>query len=146
MIEIRRARIDEIIDLRWKILRAGLGREFADFPGDDEPTTYHFGAFNGSGEVVGCATFVRRPWQDKPAWQLRGMAVREDLRGGGIGAQLLEVAERALAEERFSNQLWCNARTPATKFYERLGWQKVGEEFIAETAGPHFKMTKALCL
>jgi predicted GNAT family N-acyltransferase len=118
----------------------------ADFPGDDEPTARHFGAFDSGGEVVGCATFIRRPWQGKPAWQLRGMAVRDDLRGAGIGTRMLDVAERLLSREAYSDQLWCNARTPATKFYERLGWQKFGEEFVVETAGPHFKMIKTLAL
>ena len=141
---IRLARIDEIIDLRWKILRAGLPRHTANFPLDEEPTTLHFGAFLENGQIVGCATFSRRPWQDKPAWQLRGMAVRDDFRGKGIGTRMLEYAESALRAGKFSNQLWCNARTPATKFYERLGWLKFGEEFEVEFAGPHFRMTKTL--
>ena len=144
-IEIRRAKLREIIDLRWRILRAGLPRAAADFHGDDESTTHHFGAFlTESRENVGCATFVRRAWNDQPAWQLRGMGVREDLRGRGIGQQMLELAEQILSQQKHSQQLWCNARTPATHFYQRLGWQRVGEEFVVPTAGPHFKMTKLL--
>src|SRR5438067_4534687 len=139
-IVIRAASIDEIVDLRWKILRAGLPRDAANFPGDDEPTTLHVGAFLDDRQIVGCAMLVRRPWQDEPAWQLRGMAVRDDLRGQGIGTRILEFAERTLAGQNYAAQLWCNARTPATSFYERLGWQKIGEEFHIESAGPHFKM------
>jgi predicted GNAT family N-acyltransferase len=142
-VQIREARVEEIIDLRWKILRAGLPRETADFPGDDEPTTHHFAALCGD-QVVGCASFMRSPWQEKPAWQLRGMAVLEELRSAGIGARMLEDAEGVLAREGFSNQLWCNARTPAAKFYERHGWTKLGEEFHVEHAGPHVRMVKAL--
>ena len=140
---IREARVAEIIDLRWKILRTGLARELGSFPGDDEPTTLHFAAVDGR-DVVGCATFVRRDWRDRPAWQLRGMAVRDDLRGAGIGTRLLEIAEREIARQAYSNQLWCNARVPAVKFYERHGWTKAGEEFHVEHAGPHVKMIKTL--
>src|SRR5262245_28734176 len=115
--QIRDACAEEIIDLRWRILRAGLPREKAIFPGDDEPATHHFAAILDD-EVVGCASFMQNPWQGNPAWQLRGMAVREDLRGSGIGTRMLEHAEQVLARLEFSRQLWCNARTPAVAFYE----------------------------
>jgi GNAT superfamily N-acetyltransferase len=142
---IRLATIDEIVDLRWRILRAGLPRETADFDGDREPGTVHVGAFlPDTGENVGCASFMRRAWQDQPAWQLRGMAVRDDHQGKGIGARMIAFAEETLSRQHHSNQLWCNARTPATHFYEKLGWQKFGGEFVVPTAGPHFKMTKQL--
>jgi len=142
-IQIREARVEEIIDLRWRTLRTGLPREMASFPGDHEPTTHHFAAIDGN-DIIGCASFMQSPWENKPAWQLRGMAVSEGLRGAGIGTRMLEYAEQILACEGFSRQLWCNARTPAAKFYERLGWQKCGEVFLIEHAGPHFKMTKML--
>jgi GNAT superfamily N-acetyltransferase len=143
-IQVRLATIAQIIDLRWQTLRAGLPREMADFPGDEEPQTRHVAAIDGLGKVVGCASFMQRPWQDRPAWQLRGMAVAERLQGRGIGARMLAFAEQVLATDGYSNQLWCNARTPATRFYERQGWKRVGDEFVVETAGPHYKMIKSL--
>jgi GNAT superfamily N-acetyltransferase len=142
-IHIRRARIAEIVDLRWRILRAGLPREAANFDGDDEPTTLHFVAMENS-VVIGCVTILRRPWLDQPAWQLRGMAVDVGYQGAGIGGRLLHAVERAIREEPHSLQLWCNARTPATGFYRKHGWQPVGEEFIIPTAGPHYRMAKLL--
>lgn len=36
--------------------------------------------------------------------------------------------------------VWCNARTSAIGFYEKLGWQVVSEPFDVLTAGPHVKM------
>src|SRR5881394_507909 len=92
-IVIRVARVEEILDLRWTILRAGLPREAANFDGDDEPTTHHFAAFIGS-DAIACATFLRRDIDSKPAWQLRGMAVRADHQRHGVGARLLDGAER----------------------------------------------------
>jgi predicted GNAT family N-acyltransferase len=143
VIQIRPASIQEILDLRWRILRAGLGREAANFDGDDEPTTLHFAAV-ADVAIVGCVTILHRPWEDQPAWQLRGMAVEPALQRGGVGGRLLAIVETAVRAVPHSLQLWCNARTPATGFYRKHGWQLVGNEFEIPTAGPHVKMTKRL--
>src|SRR5436190_10031407 len=54
-ITIRRAAAEEVVDLRHAILRAGLPRETAIFPGDDDPTARHFVAVM-DGQVVGTLT------------------------------------------------------------------------------------------
>lgn len=142
-IEIRRVSIDEILDLRWRILRAGLPLSAAHFEGDDEPTARHFAAIK-DGRVIGCLTMLRRDWKDKPAWQLRGMAVDPIYQKAGIGRRLLVAVEEVARSEPHSLQLWCNARSPARAFYEKNGWQVESEEFVIPTAGPHFKMSKLL--
>ena len=138
-ISIRTVSVEEILDLRWTILRAGLPREAANFDGDDEPTTHHFAAYI-DGQVAACATFLRRPFKDEPAWQLRGMAVRAQSQGQGLGVRLLEYAERFVLDQDHSTLLWCNARVPATRFYERRGWRIVSDRFDIPDAGPHVKM------
>jgi GNAT superfamily N-acetyltransferase len=140
---IARVSIEQILDLRWRILRAGLPREAANFDGDEELTTRHFAALEAQ-RVVGCVTILHRPWHSHPAWQLRGMAVEPEYQRHGIGRRLLDVVESTVRSEPHSLQLWCNARTPATAFYRNHGWDFVGEEFDIPTAGPHFKMCKLL--
>jgi predicted GNAT family N-acyltransferase len=143
-IRIRLARdVEEIIDLRHEILRRGLPRGLAHFDGDNEPTTRHVVA-EIDRRIVGCATILRRPWQGQPAYQLRGMAVGEGLQGQGIGTMLLEEIDCLVHDEGFTNQLWCNARTLAAKFYRKHGWEVASQEFHIEHAGPHVKMTKML--
>jgi GNAT superfamily N-acetyltransferase len=142
--DIRRVPVTEVIGLRHAILRAGLPIETARFDGDEEPDTAHFAAF-ADGQAIGCATVLQRPWQNAPAWQVRGMAVLEGRRRGGVGRGLLMAIEDHV-RARAATMLWCNARTPAAGFYEKLGWRKASEEFEIPTAGPHFKMTKALGL
>ena len=142
-IVIRPAVTEELIDLRHVILRTGLPRELAYFEGDDEPTTRHVVA-ETDGRIVGCATILRRDWKGTQAYQLRGMAVVDELQGRGIGSQLLAELERFVQDEGFTRQLWCNARTPAAKFYEKHGWQIVSDEFHIKHAGPHVKMTRIL--
>jgi len=145
-IHIRRAALDEILDLRHAILRAGLPREAAIFPGDELSTSRHYGAFAGPGataRTVGCATFHLNQCDGAPAWQLRGMATDAEHRRQGLGRAMLAVAERdLLLDPAVPRQLWCNARVPAVKFYQALGWTVVSETFEIPTAGPHVKMVR----
>lgn len=139
---IRRVELDEIIDLRHAVLRAGLERHTAIFEGDRAATARHYGAFDAD-RLVGCATAHLNTWEGQPAWQLRGMAVSPTHQSRGIGREVLAFVERDLADMPV-RQLWCNARVPAAPFYQKLGWAIASEPFEIPTAGPHVKMTRLL--
>jgi predicted GNAT family N-acyltransferase len=141
---IRETPVETIRPLRHRVLRAELPLEAAIFDGDDEPTSRHVAAFNQSAEVIGCVSIVQRPWNGDPAWQLRGMAVADGLRGFGVGKLILAHIERIVQSQVHSAMLWCNARLPAVGFYTAAGWTRVGEQFDIPTAGPHFRMFKTL--
>jgi predicted GNAT family N-acyltransferase len=144
-VTIRTARGDEVIDLRHRVLRQGLPRETAIFSGDDDAQARHFVAIDEAGKIVGCASVIPNAWQDAPAWQVRGMAVDEGFRNRGIGGELLRAIEQSVrATSSQPCRLWCNARTPAVDFYRQHGWEIASDEFVIETAGPHFKMTRLL--
>jgi len=138
MIEIIRVDVEEIIDLRHAVLRAGLPRSDAYFPGDDETTTVHLAAKNHA-LVIGCATVLLNQWEGKPACQLRGMAVDPAHQRLGVGGKLLAEVCR-ISREKGVAVIWANARKPAAPFYERHGWKIVSEEFEIPQAGPHYKM------
>ena len=139
--DIRFAAIDEILDLRDAVIIAGTGRDSPEFPGDVDPATRHVGVFI-EGACVGCATFLRKDDEGRPAWQLRGMATAPTHRGQGLGRALLAFAERELAAE--ADRFWCNARETAAPFYEKMGWVRVSERFIIDGVGPHYRMAKDL--
>lgn len=141
-IHIRRVSLDEIVSLRHEVLRHGLPRESAIFDGDLHPAALHYGAF-ASGILVGCATIHASTWEGEPAWQLRGMAVAASHRGTGIGRQLLDVLEADVARATPGRFLWANARVPAARFYEKLGWRIVSDVFDIPTAGLHVKIVKS---
>ncbi|HEV7924358.1 MAG TPA: GNAT family N-acetyltransferase [Verrucomicrobiae bacterium] len=149
-IEIRRVAVEKILDLRHRILRAGLPPESACFEGDAAETTLHFAAFafEASGEAsqrpIACLSLMLNSFQGKPAWQLRGMAVDEPQQGRGLGRELVTHAEQAVAADSPVRLLWCNARVPAAGFYQKHGWTIVSEVFEIPTAGPHVKMSKRL--
>jgi predicted GNAT family N-acyltransferase len=66
------------------------------------------------------------------------MATRADLRGTGIGAQVLEACVRHVGA-RGGGFLWCNARVPARRFYSRAGFSEWGIEFESQGV-PHVVM------
>lgn len=141
-IVVRDACVEDILDLRHAVLRAGLPWESARFNGDEAPTTRHVAAV-ADNRIIGCASMMLSEWDKRPAWQLRGMAVDPAWRGKGIGEMLLRAIEER-ARQSDVRQMWCNARTPAIRFYGKLGWQVVSDEFEIPSAGPHVRMVKRL--
>src|SRR4051812_34537586 len=104
---VRRAAADEVIDLRHQVLRAGLPRETAIFPADEDASAIHVIAVD-DGRTIGCATLHLNQWQGTPAYQLRGMAIAPLHQRRGIGSMLLHALEEAVREMAV-RQLWCNA-------------------------------------
>ena len=147
-ITISRVAVGQIIGLRHRILRAGLPFEAAQFPGDDEASTWHVGVFyplaDEKAALVSAASFMLNSYKEEPAWQLRGMATDTAYQGRGFGGKLLACAEVAILKQSKARLFWCNARVPAVRFYERQGWIVDSEEFDIPTAGPHRRMFKNL--
>jgi GNAT superfamily N-acetyltransferase len=141
-ITVRRAMAEEIIDLRHRVLRAGLPRSEAIFPGDELPGNHHFGAFGDaeSSAALCCATFHLSSWKDQPAWQLRGMATDPAWVGIGLGRAVLNLAIGSIKAASPVHQFWCNARLIAIPFYQKMGWEIASERFEIPTAGPHHRM------
>ncbi|MFZ2957972.1 MAG: GNAT family N-acetyltransferase [Candidatus Ozemobacteraceae bacterium] len=57
----RRTVVAELLELRRRILRADAPHLSASFPGDDDPQTWHFGAFEND-QTIACVTFIRSNW------------------------------------------------------------------------------------
>ena len=128
--------------LRRAVLRKGIPSDDVAFPEDDMEGAFHLAAVTDSG-VVGVASFspTPTPYRDgADAWQLRGMAVADELQGQGIGDALLRAAIERVRSTG-ATVLWCNARDSAARFYERLGFVVHGDGFVTKTTGlPHHVM------
>jgi predicted GNAT family N-acyltransferase len=138
-VEIRIARLAEIIDLRSDVLIRGTVRVSPQFDGDSAADTLHFGAFDGASNIA-CASCMQGEYENQPAWQLRGMATQQGRRSQGIGASLLAFIEDELLASNPNGLLWCNARLGAVGFYERAGWKTTGDVFEVTGVGPHREM------
>jgi len=128
-------------ELRGAILRPNGGE--ITWAGDDAEDTFHLAARTPDGRVVGVVRFTPAPCPWRPlassGWQLRGMATDTAVRGSGAGRAMVEDGLRRVAA-RGGDLVWCDARTSAAGFYERMGFTAVTDEFEKPGIGPHVGM------
>jgi predicted GNAT family N-acyltransferase len=141
LIEVRRAsgpaEIEAALELRYRVFcrEQGVSLE-ADQDGLDAEAL-HLVAVDGERLVGTC----RLLFGDGVA-RLGRMAVEPDARGRGIGAAVLDEAEReshAAGVERIR----LHAQIAARSLYERGGFEQVGAVFLEEDI-PHLTMEKVL--
>jgi predicted GNAT family N-acyltransferase len=129
-LEVRLARnpseVDAALRLRERVFAIEQGvRPEADRDGRD-PEATHLVAVE-DGQVVGTCRLV---FQGDVA-RLGRMAVEQELRGRGLGAELLREAElEALAAG--ARRISLHAQLRARSLYERDGYNQLGEEFVEE--------------
>ena len=135
----------ETFSVRHPVLRPGKNIETCHFDGDNLESTRHFGLFIDD-EWAGVASLFKSNsdlFQEKEQFQLRGMAVLEKFQKKGIGESLVKYAEEN-AKSRSGKLIWFNAREVAVRFYEKMGYQIIGEPFDIGDIGKHFVMYKIL--
>jgi predicted GNAT family N-acyltransferase len=71
------------------------------------------------------------------------MATDAAMRGAGIGRAMLADG-LARVSARGGDLVWCDARTTAVGFYERMGFLVVTAEFDKPGIGPHVGMLRPL--
>jgi len=128
----------QMVDLRYNILRKPLGLTFNDVELAKEKDDILIAAFEDD-VMLGCCLLTR---ENNQSVRLRQMAVQNNLQGKGIGASLMNFAE-SIALDRGFTRISMHARKSAVGFYEKLGYRIVGEEF-EEVTIPHYVMEKTL--
>lgn len=130
--------------LRERVLLEPIGmtmQKLAElYPGFEEQFE-HFVAVTttpGGERVIGCALLL--PKTDRPGFgKLMQMAVDHQRQGEGIGQRLVIEAESRAFGELGLEGLFCYSQKSATGFYEKLGWEGEGDEFV-EAGIPHLTM------
>jgi len=128
----------QMVKLRDDMLRKPLGLAFTPQELEREKDNMLIGAFEDE-EMLGCCMLVE---ESNDTVRLRQMAVLNDLQGKGIGRALMNFAEN-LARDRGYKTLSMHARKNAVGFYEKMGYEISGDEFIELTI-PHYVMEKKL--
>ncbi len=126
--------------LRQRVLRPHQTFEELVIDGEYGPLAGWYAA-SVSGEVVGCAGVLPQPRHDgaKDEWRLRSMATAPEVRGLGVGRQLLRrCAEHVVGHG--GTAIWCTARVHAAGFYLAHGFHAVGDAFDIVGIGPHLLM------
>jgi predicted GNAT family N-acyltransferase len=110
------------------------------FPNRSTRRAFHL-AYYVEDEIATIASFFPKNYREKKelGYQLRGMATDINFGGKGYGSKLIEFAVDYI-KKTDARYLWCNARTSAVKFYQKLGFEPVSEEFEIDGVGPHYEM------
>jgi len=142
MTEVRVARTDgereDCFDVRHAVFVEEQGvPEEIEWDEHDETAT-HFVAYD-EGTPVGAA---RLRETESGVGKVERVAVLEDRRGEGIGTAVMDQLEATAAREGY-DELALHSQTHASEFYDRLGYERVGEEFL-EADIPHVEMRKPL--
>ena len=128
----------ETVDLRFRILRKPLGLSFTPEQLAAESSDLHMAAFS-DGRLIGC--LVMTPLESTVI-KMRQVAVVEELRGRGIGGEMVRCAEAAAAKRGYT-LMTLSARDTAVPFYLKLGYDLVGDPY-EEVTIPHRKMQKPI--
>ena len=127
-----------MLKLREDLLRKPLGISFTKEELEKEKSDVLIGAFDDD-DILGCCMLVE---MEPGVVRLRQLAVLNNLQGKGVGTAILQFSEN-LARDLGYNKITMHARKNTVDFFEKLGYQTVGEEFIEITI-PHFEMHKEL--
>jgi predicted GNAT family N-acyltransferase len=126
----------KMVNLRMEILRKPLGLSFTEADLEKEKQDILIGAFEDD-ELLACCVLSKI---GEDTCKLRQMAVRNKIQRTGLGAAMLNYAEQ-LAKDAGYKKMVMNARKTAKGFYEKLGYEIKGDEFVEVTL-PHFYMQK----
>ncbi len=145
MIKIEEITFQETFPVRHLVLRAGKPIESCYFDGDELDSTKHFGIFIDNILVGVTSLFMQHHsfFDHQTQMQMRGMAILDSYQKQGLGEKLLVTCEDYLKKEK-NALLWFNARAKAVPFYEKLGYQIIGNSFEIGDIGTHYVMYKQL--
>lgn len=131
---------DEMVALRYSILREPLGLVFTEMDLlKDADDLLLVARSSDDNRITGCCILTVI---DKDTVQLRQMAVASSMQGKGVGSRLLLFAE-SVAKERHFGYICLHARKVAIGFYKKHDYIIVSDEFT-EVGIAHFEMLKQL--
>ena len=131
---------DLMVQLRTDILRKPLGMTFSAEELESEKDQVLIAAFEEE-KMLGCCLLLK---VEGPVVRLRQMAVLNNLQGKGIGRALMQFSEN-IARDLGYKKLIMHARVTAVGFYEKLGYNVVGDRF-EEVTLQHYIMEKSLMM
>ncbi|MCC6143787.1 MAG: GNAT family N-acetyltransferase [Candidatus Hydrogenedentes bacterium] len=140
-LELRSVNAETTRPLRQRILRPHQRVEDVVFPGDDHPAARHFAVCDGDAVVAVSSLYHESPPDAarQDAWRLRGVATLNEYRGQGLATRILMACIEHIRSSG-GGLLWCTARTSAKGFYDKHGFQTVGDPFVLPNIGEHYHM------
>tara|TARA_R110002073_G_scaffold125486_6_gene270037 strand:- start:158 stop:508 length:351 start_codon:yes stop_codon:yes gene_type:complete len=116
-----------------------LGIELSEADVIGEHEQIHLGIFQNQ-QLMGC--IIAKTIEEDQKAHIRQMVIATEAQGRGFGRRLIRDTESVLRARGF-REVELNARETAVPFYEKQGYERVGDLF--EKLGiPHLKMQKQL--
>ncbi|WP_302373526.1 GNAT family N-acetyltransferase [Enterococcus asini] len=135
------AAYQQTLALRNRVMRKPLGLSIATEDFSHEAGAFILGAFEKE-DLLGVAVLSLDTI--KQVAMLEYLCVDNEKQSQGVGQALLEKME-AYGAEQGMEKMTLEARVSAQAFYEKNGYQIVGESYLLEVAPvPHILMTKSL--
>lgn len=130
---------DRTLALRNKVMRIPLGLDIYKEDFGFERECVILGMFE-AGALLGVGVMSNK----EDCYKVEYLCVDSELQKSGIGGELLCRLEK-IAEARGGEKIWMDARVSAEGFYQRHGYQAVGEIFLLDYAPvEHVIMEKVL--
>jgi len=126
--------------LRYEILRKAWGQPESSTRDEWEDKSLHVLMIDENGKGVATG---RLQFNSETEAQIRSMAVAEEVRGKGLGTQILKFLEEN-AREKKMRKLTLDARDNAVDFYKKNGYIVEGDSYTLFDIIPHFRMGKNL--
>lgn len=141
-LSVQLIRYSDGVQLRSAVLKPDPTKIAAGLAHYEDDSAVHFGAYLG-GVLIAVATFV--PFaeggaRDLQSYQLRGAATHSNFQGRGVGQTMIG-AGISECFRRGASIIWCDGRSSAKTFYERLGFISDGAEFQT-ASGPHYRFRR----
>jgi N-acetylglutamate synthase-like GNAT family acetyltransferase len=130
---------DSYDELRYQVLRAPWGQPRDEKASDEVPTVHAMIADHRNRAIAVGRLLILSPTEG----QIRSMATAEDMRGQGLGQQIMRHLEQAARDAGIS-VITLNSREEAVAFYTKLGYKRVGEGPLLFGKIPHAAMRKEL--
>lgn len=138
MIQYSSKEYEQMVALRYQMLRKPLGLVFSEEELEKEKNNILLGCFDED-VLEGCCMLVETNLAEV---RLRQMAVLSGLQGKGIGRVLVLFAENVARDRRYKKILM-HSRLNSIPFFEKLGYHVKGDPFVELTI-EHVVMEKEL--
>ncbi len=129
---------EDMVALRYEILRKPLNLQFTSEQFAAEKNNYHLGYYLDC-KLIACLMLVPETGHNI---KMKQVAVANEWQGKGIGAKIVAFAEKYAVDSGF-RYVYCHARDSAVPFYVKSGYIIKGEMF-QEVNIPHYYMDKKL--
>ena len=132
----------EAARLRYRLFYQEHGVPFESIFDPQEEQNLHLVITNNSEDRV--LAYGQLSQNSSDEFQIHQMVVEPEYQGQGLGKLILQTLI-TVATQQGANRLLLNARVTKVKFYQKSGFESIGEVFASLSTGiPHIKMQKKI--